>query len=88
MLNEDEDEELPPFDDSEILAEVAEREPQHPQERLSVFEEHGGTWAQCSQCGRQWSVHEAESLKRDVYPDLETVSEGDGYCDDNPADEE
>lgn len=84
---EDEDEGSP-FDDEEILAEVAAREPQHPTERLSVFEEHDATWAMCSQCGRQWAVHEAESLKRGTYPDLESVSEGDGYCDDNPADED
>lgn len=61
--------------ESASVEDIADDEPQHPLEKLRAFEEHGGHWVECMRCGRQWSA---------VYGDVHVVTEGDGYCDDNP----
>jgi hypothetical protein len=75
------------LEEDDILRAVGEAEPQHPEHRLVTFEEHGQPWAECLECGRQWSVHETETELGEAGIGLEMVSEGDGYCDENPADE-
>lgn len=65
---------------------VEDREPQHPPDKLRVFEEHDQTWVECLHCGRQWAVHETLSETGAEDFDLEQVSDGDGFCDENPAD--
>jgi hypothetical protein len=50
-------------------------EPQHGAENLEGVHEHGQEWITCKRCGRQWSVNGC---------DAEVVTEGDGYCDENP----
>jgi len=47
----------------------------------SEFEEHGLKWLECFACGAQWSIDLGETT-------LEQVSEGDGYCQDNPPEED
>lgn len=42
-----------------------------PHGDCGVIEEHGREWAVCNSCGAQWAVHG---------PDVEQVTEGDGYC--------
>jgi len=54
---------------------LAVPEPQHGMENLQADVEHGREWVTCRRCGRQWAIHGASA---------EQVSEGDGYCDDNP----
>ena len=39
----------------------------------NVIEEYGQEWAVCDKCGAQWALHGA---------DLEQVSQGDGFCED------
>jgi hypothetical protein len=51
-------------------------EPQHGS-NLEAVEEHGEQWVTCRRCGRQWNVRGN---------DADIVTDGDGYCDDNPED--
>lgn len=44
--------------------------------RISVDFEHGQWWVTCSNCGAQWSVHDADGDKFD----FEQVSDGDEFC--------
>jgi hypothetical protein len=62
----------PPHDPDTAVRAVDE--PQHGSNLEAVWE-HGQEWVNCRQCGRQWSIHGS---------DAEVVSEGDGYCDENP----
>jgi len=50
---------------------------------FSEFEEHGQLWLECCACGAQWSVVETSRGA-----DLEEVTEGDGYCEENHEEEE
>ncbi len=49
-------------------------EPQHG-DNLEAVHEHGGEYVTCKRCGRQWAIHGSHA---------ELITEGDGYCDDNP----
>ncbi len=58
-------------------ARYAVAEPQHGMHNLQSHDEHGQEWVTCLRCGRQWSV---------VGSEAEVVTDGDGYCDENPED--
>ncbi len=55
-------------------ATLAVTELQHGQNLHAVIE-HGREWVTCNRCGRQWAIHGS---------DAELVTDGDGYCDENP----
>ena len=47
-----------------------------PHGLCAIVEEHGREWAICARCGAQWGLDGA---------DLEQVTDGDGYCEDEDA---
>lgn len=59
-------------DEQGDCAAVDGKEPQHGAENLVSDIEHGRRWVTCHRCGRQWDS------------EGEVVSDGDGFCDDNP----
>lgn len=61
-----------PIEDDTATLPVQCAEPQHDNDRLRAFTEHGGEWVECLDCGRQWALHG---------DDIEQVSAGDGWCD-------
>lgn len=47
--------------------------------RAYQISEHGQEWLSCKDCGAQWSIGESNEGR-----DYERVSDGDGYCEDQP----
>lgn len=47
------------------------------------FEEHGGVFAVCRDCGASWSIHDAVSTKGEEYPQADQIDDGDGYCEES-----
>jgi hypothetical protein len=68
-------------DEQDVLNEAVDLDGEaHPRDRLHAFEEHGGWFVECLDCGRQWSAHDAATETGRDFLDFEVVSEGDGHC--------
>lgn len=60
-------------------APLAVTEAQHGAENLHAVREHGQEWVTCNRCGRQWAIHGSNA---------EIVTDGDGFCDENPNEDD
>lgn len=74
---------MPRVDFALITDELGETE--HDPNRLRTFEEHGESWIECLDCGRQWRIVQYVSSRGVEYDAAEEISQGDGSCGENRA---
>lgn len=71
----------PKIDDA--ICTAASRHEATKDHAVSTHFERGQWWASCIECGRTWSIVDAEGGPAVDGFDFEQVAEGDGFCDEN-----
>jgi predicted cupin superfamily sugar epimerase len=56
-------------------------------EQIERYWEHDQEWAECIECGAQWSIVECIDEWGQDYEDFELVTDGDGFCEERAASE-